>query len=455
MYKEELLRPYQLDMVERLLSQDRNYIIADMGSGKTAAALKYLHELKKIGKFKPVLVLAPLTVAKSTWPGEIDKWEWGFSYKVLAGVPAAKRLELLHGDTADITLLNFENIKWLHEVTGGKLKQGILVVDEISRFKAGRKYTQRRYRKDGIPIPRGLSEFGHLTKMLHNFDIRFALTGTPLQEGVVDLWGQIYILDDGKRLGKYRSRFIDKYFVQQMRTFKLFPRPGAEDEIINIVKDLVYTVDVPNLGLEWEFKDIYVELPKKAMDVYKSVYKTYHAHIDGAELLVGNSLAAVQKLCQIVNGSVYVNESDSYELHTAKIEALKEIVKKPGNYLVYYSYRFDKDMIAKYLPEAVFFEDLDDPVSEWNSGKLKVMCAHPMSAAHGLNLQYGGSNIVWYGLPWSSELYRQANRRLIRPGQTEKVKIYRIMAKDTVDRLVLGALKRKKTKSDEFMKKVA
>jgi len=453
--KASQLKEHQREMSELMVENSKAYIIADMGSGKTAATLDALDTLRILEGPTKILVIAPLNVAKFSWPDELDSWEYDFKYVNLAGVSAQKREELLLSPH-ELCIINRENTQWLKKMMEEhNLSYGILVYDEISRLKGGRIYTARRVRKDGSVVPRGLSEFGSLLRISSSFERVIGLTGTPTQEGVIDLWGQMKLLDNGSRLGVRKKHFLDRWFAKDPFGFKHVPRPHAEKKIINRVKDIAFCMynvfDLPPLTVH----NVWVTLSKREMIKYQEMKKEFVFQAKNGKVVEAvNGGVLMGKLLQLANGSIYVEDGedrDIEEFHDHKITALKKIADAEGNLLVFYSYQFDKDKLRDHFPEAKFFDDLDNPVKEWNSGEIKMLCVHPAACSHGLNLQLGGNVMVWYGLNWSLELYQQANKRLHRPGQTNPVRIYRILAKGTADEKVAPTLREKAIRQTSIM----
>jgi len=424
-----------------------------MGSGKTVSVLTAIKDFRELGLIGPVLIVAPLLVAETTWPDEIEAWEHTrkLTYEVITG-PEARRLSRL-ARPADIHIINRENIPWLVRTLGDDWPYEWLVWDESSRLKAGRKRTRggRTIQKDGktVKAPQ-LSEFGAACKIRKHLKMVTELTGTPAPGGVRDLWGQIYLLDQGERLGTSRTAFENRWFQYDPYSHKYTPFVHTEKEVMERIKDIMFVLkeedyaDLPELVVN----QVMVRLPPKIMKQYKEFEKTLVAEEWDVEAV--NRGVLINKLLQFSNGSLYNEEGEDLYVHDQKVKALERIVEEAAGQpiLVAYSYQFDKDAILKKFPDAVLLADDSDAVRRWNNGEIKMLLCHPASAGHGLNLQKGGNIAVWFGLNWSLELYQQFNKRLHRSGQKNTVFMHHILAEGTADEKVLEALTRKGVTQD-------
>lgn len=440
---ESALRDDQRLIARYILERDYGLIVAPMGRGKSGAALTAIKRMLDCFDARKVLIVAPLRVASDTWPEEIKAWEHTriVSHAVCVGSPE-KRAAALARD-AEITIINRENLPWLWEQTGSGRRWPFdtVVVDESSMFKAGKRRTGKRK----------LTRFAVLASARKMIERIYLLTGTPSPGGLQDLWGQIYLLDLGQRLGSNRSAFLDRWFDQNPWSYRITPRPHAEKEIMSAISDVMISLPPLDLVAPPVFVPVKVKIQPKVMKEYIQFERTLVSEAYDVEAVSAGVLT--NKLLQFANGSMYRNDGDPVEVHTEKLDALDELIERAAGdpVLVFYGFRFDLDAIRKRHPEAVVLNESDTAVSDWNAGKIKILLAHPASCAHGLNLQYGGHICVWYGLTWSLELYQQANARLARPGQRNLVVIYQIIAEGTVDETVLAVLDSKAAVQDSVV----
>ncbi len=408
-----------------------------MGLGKTLTTLTALDILVNVtGEASKVLIVAPLSVARNTWPAEIAKWyPDSFRYSLVLGTER-KRVEALLEDS-NLYIINRENVPWLVKYYGRKWPFDTLVIDELSSFKSSK---ARRFRA-----------LRHVRPMMQRV---IGLTGTPAPNSLQDLWSQMYLLDLGKRLGKTITGFRRKYF-----------HPGASDghvvynwilddasgkDIYDKIEDIAVSMksadylDMPPRTNN----DVSVELDTKQMLLYKSLERDFVAETtDGGELTASNSAVLANKLLQLANGAIYDDEGGVRVIHDQKLDALHRIVDEAQGQpvLVFYQYKHDLSRLQESFHEGKVLDVKSDDISKWNHGEIPVMFAQPQSAGHGLNLQAGGHIIVWFSLTWSLEYYQQANARLDRQGQTQPVIVHHLVAKDTIDEHVLDVLKGKAT----------
>ena len=356
-----------------------------------------------------------------------------------------QRIEALH-QPADIYIINRENTEWLVDYYGRKWPFDMVVIDELSSFKNPRSKRFRALRKVRPLIKRIVG-----------------LTGTPAPNGLIDLWSQIYLLDQGERLGKtltgYRNRYFDPGRRNQNIVFEWIPKPFAEERIYEKISDICVSMKAEDwLQLPGRIDNaIEVELPEKAKSQYKQLEKDLILPLLGSDVTAANAAVLTNKLLQMANGAIYDEFGEAKEIHDAKLEALEEVVEAANGkpVLVVYSYRHDldriKNQLKKYKPRTL---DSDQDVQDWNAGKTQVLLLHPASGGHGLNLQTGGNIIVWFGLTWGLEYYQQANARLYRQGQIERVIVHHIVAKGTMDEEVLKALTGKAATQNDLMEAV-
>lgn len=449
--------PYQVWMAEQAVRLPYCYLAAGMGLGKTAVCLKAAQVWKKkLGVRKP-LVIAPKAVAENTWPEEIAKWYFarGFKPAVLVG-SEANREAALSDPEANIFIVNYENVPWLYwRMPGRKWDFDALIYDEATRLKSGKMRTAKVARADGTKGGNKLSAFAMLSRRRFGFKRVVELSGTPTPQGLIDLWGPFYLLDRGRRLGRNITWFREKWFTESKYTYGWTPRPGAFEEIMDLVKDRMFALReedylrLPGLKVV----DKWVRLAPKALATYRRLARD--AVLEENDIIAVNNGVLVNKLLQFANGSVYDTERGVHHFHKEKLDALESIVQEANGepLLVFYSYEFDKDRICRKFGRRVrvFGESASD-MRDWNAGKIPILLAHPASAGHGLNFQHGGHIAVWYGLTWNLEHYLQAMKRLHRRGQrADTVFIYRILARQTWDEKQLPVLEQKRTMQDAIL----
>ncbi|QPZ53245.1 DNA helicase [Achromobacter phage vB_AchrS_AchV4] len=485
------LRHYQGYMVDRIVNDRYVMLWADMGLGKTVATLTGIQQLLDMRFITKVLIVAPLLVATTTWPDEIEAWAhtrhltytvirvedddprvraaYNETYKrrraeelMLGAEPddatriaraAAQRAEtekkeelkqaLVMEDT-QVHIINREQLIWLVEFLGKRRPYDALVYDEASRLKAGKKRVKpsKKLGPDGKPIPPGLSEFGAVARMRAGMDCVIELTGTPSPNGLEDLWGQAYIADLGKRLGTSKSAFLQRWFDCNKYDHSIKPKHFAEEAIMRELSDIAVTLRSEDyIALPGRVDNfVYVDLPEQALEKYRRFQREFVLEEHDIEAV--NQGVLTNKLLQLSNGSVYDGDKKAIGIHDEKLGALERIIEEANGkpVLIAYSFQFDLDKIRKKFKHAVLLRDERDVVRKWNAGKIPLLITHPASAAHGLNLQYGGNIAVWYGLTWSLELYQQFNKRLDRSGQLFSVILHHILTRGTYDEIQLKAL---------------
>lgn len=424
--------PHQQAGVDWIIDHSGCALFWGMGSGKTVTTLtavdRLLYDYMEDG---PVLVSAPKRVAEDTWTKETAKWEHLQHLKIsqVLGTPK-KRIAAL-GTPADIYVINRENLVWLTDYLGKNWPFKIVVLDELSSFKsaaAKRWKALRRVR-------------GRIQRIV-------GLTGTPRPNGVEDLWPQVYLLDQGARLGRTLGEFRAKYLVPEKRNgpviYSYRPRPGAENEIYERLSDICMSIrkeDVIQLPGQI-YEDIVLTPPAALLKQYKQFEREKVLEcLDGnGEIMAGTEGTLTNKLLQFANGAIYDRDRKVHEIHDIKLDALEELIEEAGGdpVLVLYAYTHDAERIQRRI--TCRYLDTSEDIDAWNRGEIPVAIAHPASIGHGLNLQYGGHITIWYGLNWSLELYQQANERLNRPGQTQVCRVYHLVLKGTHDERVLKSL---------------
>ena len=379
-----------------------------------------------------MLVIAPLRVARDTWPMEIRKWEHlaGLTFSVAVG-SEAERISALRRK-ASLYIINRENVDWLISKSGVPFDFDMVVVDELSSFKSHQ--TKR---------------FKALMKVRPRVRRIVGLTGTPSSNGLMDLWAEFKLLDMGKRLGRFIGQYRETYFIPDKRSqqmvFSYKPKPGAEEEIYRQIADITISMKAADfLAMpERVENEVTVSLSAKERERYEQMKAEMVVELGGKEIDAVSAAALSNKLLQMANGAVYDEDRAVSMLHSRKLDALEDIIEAANGkpLLVAYWYKHDKERIQERFDAREIKTSAD--IADWNAGKIPVALIHPASAGHGLNLQDGGSTLVWFGLTWSLELYQQTNARLWRQGQKNTVVIQHIIAKGTIDERVMDALAQK------------
>ncbi|MBG9980459.1 DEAD/DEAH box helicase [Facklamia lactis] len=424
---------YQQQMIEYIDTHPVAALFLDMGLGKTVITLSAIKELLYDSfEVKKILVIAPLRVARDTWPDEIKKWDHlqELRYSVVVG-SQKERLEALEQE-ADIFIINRENVTWLIEQSGKVFDYDMVVIDELSSFKS---HTSKRFKS--------LLSVRPVVKRI------VGLTGTPSSNGLMDLWGQFRLLDKGERLGRFISHFRQRYFDPDKRNgmviYSYKPKPEAEEEIYRQIEDITVSMKAEDYLDMPDFitNEVEVKLSEKEREVYDELRKEMIVEVKDKEIDAINAASLSNKLLQMASGSVYDEQRESVWIHDRKLDALEDIVEAANGkpLLIIYWFKHDLDRITKRFDVKLLKTQED--FQHWNAGKIALALIHPASAGHGLNLQAGGSTLVWFSLTWSLELYQQTNARLYRQGQTESVMVYHIVTQDTVDDQVLKALENK------------
>lgn len=411
-------------------------ILLDMGMGKSSITLTAIMELMYDSfEVSKVLIIAPLRVAKHTWSGEIEKWEHlkGLRYSIVVGT-ALQRKKALQKE-ADVYIINRENVSWLVEDSNVPFDFDMVVIDELSSFK---NWQSKRFRS--------------LMKVRPTVKRVVGLTGTPSSNGLMDLFAEFKILDMGKRLGRFISQYRINYFKPDkmngpiVYSYQLLP--GAEKRIYEQIDDITISMkasdylEMPEL-ISSEYP---VYLTDKELDTYDEMKKELVLNLKEREITAANAASLSGKLSQMANGAVYTDDETFVEFHDKKLDALEDIIEAANGQplMVAYWYNHDLVRIEKRLNSlGVIYERLnsDTSIEKWCRGEIPVALIHPASAGHGLNLQSGGSTIVWFGITWSLELYQQTNARLYRQGQTANtVKIIHLVSKGTIDERIMKAL---------------
>ena len=430
---------YQTFATNFILEHPVSAILLDMGLGKSVITLTAIQSLMRDSfEVHRVLVIAPLRVATQTWPSELEKWEHlhDLTYAVAVGTEAERRYQLRRN--VDIHIINRENIKWLIEDSGLPFNYDMVVIDELSSFKS---HQAKRFKA--------------LMKVRPTVKRIVGLTGTPSSNGLMDLWAEYKLLDMGERLGRfiggYRGRFFTPDKRNQQIVFSYKPLPGAEEHIYRLVSDITISMKSTDyLKMpECAINEVPVMLSENETELYRTMKNDLILNMDDGDVDAVNAAALAGKLSQMANGAVYDENGKTVHIHDRKLDALEDLIEAANGkpVLVAYWFKHDLERIEEKLHKLhIPFSKLDTSASitRWNNGELPVALVHPASAGHGLNLQSGGSTIIWFGLTWSLELYQQTNARLWRQGQTAStVVIHHIITTSTIDRDIMAALRRK------------
>ena len=425
---------YQAYATDFILDHPEAAVFLDMGLGKSVITLTALLDLC-LDRFEisKVLVIAPLRVARDTWSTEIHKWDHlkPFTYSVVVGTVAERKAAL--AKKAHIYLINRENVSWLVEDSGFPFDFDMVVIDELSSFKS---FQAKRFRS--------------LLKVRPTIKRIVGLTGTPSSNSLMDLWAEFRVLDLGKRLGRFITHYRNTYFQPDKRNgmviYSYKPLPGAEDAIYNQISDMTISMKaVDHLDMpECIMNEMRVSLSEEERQKYDTLRDDLILSIGDSDIDAANAASLSNKLSQMANGAVYGDEKSVHHIHDHKLDALEDLIEAANGkpVLVAYWFKHDLERIQKRFKVREIKTSKD--ITDWNDGKIPVAVIHPASAGHGLNLQAGGSTLIWFGLTWSLELYQQTNARLWRQGQkSATVVIHHIIAEDTVDELILKALHKK------------
>ena len=432
---------YQSYATEFILSHPISAVFLEMGLGKSVITLSAIFDLC-LDSFLvcKVLVIAPLRVARDTWPAEINKWDHlkGLSYSVAVGTEK-ERIDALKKQST-LYIINRENVDWLVHKSGIPFHFDMVVIDELSSFKSY-----------------GAKRFKSLLKVRPSVKRIVGLTGTPSSNGVMDLWAEFRILDLGQRLGRYISHYRNTYFKPDKRNaqiiFSYKPLPGAEEEIYKQISDITISMKSTDYLKMPEYisNEVFVTLSDKEWKVYSDFKEDMVANLGDEEIDAVNAAVLSGKLLQMANGAVYDSENKAHVIHDKKLDALEDLIEGANGkpVLVAYWYKHDLERIKERFPVRQIQSSKD--IEDWNNSEIPIAVIHPASAGHGLNLQSGGSTLIWFGLTWSLELYQQTNARLYRQGQKDTVIVHHIITKNTIDEDVLLALTKKEKTQDALI----
>lgn len=439
--------PYQQYAIDFMETHEVAALLLDMGLGKTVTALTALNNMM-FDSFtvRKSLIVGPLRVARDTWPNEVKKWDHLKHLKVSVAVGTETERRMALTRQADIYVINRENVKWLVEDSGVPFDFDCLILDELSSFKNP---TSQRSKA--------------LMKIRGKVKRVYGLTGTPASNGLMDLFSEYRILDKGERLGRFIGAYRTNYFRPDKMNgnvvYSYKPLPFAEEEIYKKIADITISMKSGDF-LQMPEKvvtEYTVKLNEKEKRAYEKLKKDLVLQMDGEEITAANAATLCGKLSQMANGAIYTDDKKTLSFHERKLDALEDMIEAANGkpLLVAYWFQHDLERISKRLTEKkIVFEKLDsqDSMARWNRGEIPVALIHPASAGHGLNLQEGGSTLVWFGLTFSLELYQQTNGRLWRQGQKDStVVISHIVAEGTVDEYILQVLRRKDITQEELI----
>lgn len=438
------LHDYQNRFVDFIKAKRRCAGWLDMGLGKSVSALTAISDLLDGMAVDRVLVIAPLRVANSVWAQEAAKWEHLHHLRVsVATGPERARIAALSRG-ADVYVINRENIPWLVKHYGAKWPFDCVVIDEASSFKSA---SSQRFKA----LKRILPYTSHMV----------LLTGTPSPNGLLDIWAQMYLVDFGMTLGRTMTAYKQQFFESDYMGYKFTPRKGAPEQIRNLLGDSVVSMSAADyLELPDRIDLIeHVDLPPAAAKAYAAMEEDMVLEVADDVVIEALSAATLAgKLLQLANGALYEGEGKSHQvIHDAKLDALEQLVESADGepLLVAYNFKSDLERIKARFPQAVALGKDQQTIDDWNDGKIPMLLAHPASAGMGLNLQRGGSVIVWFGLNWALENYLQFNARLHRQGQSKPVRIIHLAAKGTIDDDVLKVLKGKDASQSKLLAAVS
>lgn len=438
MLSKDNLHGYQTRSAEFIVNTKRCQLFLDMGLGKTVSTLTALSDLSDSFAVKRTLIVGPLRVANTVWKQEAQKWSHtcDLSIKIATGTPKNRTAALL--SNAEIIVINRENIPWLvdfyckndktNKYNLNKWPFDCIVIDESSSFKSS---------KSG--------RFKAIKRILPKTEYMVLLTGTPAPNGLLDLWSQSYLIDQGVTLGRNITAYRNRFFTTDYMGYSYEPRSDAKENIEALIAPYTLSMQAEDyLTLPSRLDTVVeIDIPPAAMKAYIEFKKEMYIDFHGNDFEALNAATLANKLLQFANGAVYTDELKNFStVHDSKLDALKDIIDDNPNENILLAYNFKSDLIRlkKKFPELVVLSKEGKELEKWNCGKIKLMACHPASAGHGLNLQGGAAMMVWFGLNWSLELYQQFCARLHRQGQTRPVKVIHLIAKNTIDEKVMSVL---------------
>ena len=433
---------YQKYCIEYIREHPVSALFLDMGLGKTIITLTALNGLMfdelKVNK---VLVIAPLRVARDTWPAEVKKWDHLQNIEISVIVGSVKERTAAVNHNAFIYIVNRENVCWLIE--NGYFRFDCVVIDELSSFKSHQSKRFKALRKARPTVKRVIG-----------------LTGSPTPNGLIDLWAQINLLDMGERFGRFIGGFRERYFMPDKRNrdviFSYKPREGAEEAIYEKISDICVSMKAADhLNMpELIFSNVEVEMSEKEKQMYDGLKADLIIPLEGGDIDAQSAVGLSNKLHQMANGAVYDENGNVRRIHDRKLDAVEDLIEAAnGNpVMIAYWFKHDRERLIERFGAVPI--DKSEDITKWNKGEIPVAIIHPASAGHGLNLQEGGCHLIWFGLTWSLELYQQCNARLWRQGQKHTVTIQHVITKGTIDEDVLLALECKDVTQEALLQAV-
>ena len=442
-------RPWQQPMIEHVLDVQRGQLWAGMGTGKTSASL-YAIEAGRMLHDGPVLVIAPLRVAQNTWPNEVAKWDQFRSTLSVAPIVGSVRArELALRTDAAIHTINYENLPWLIERLDGRWPWSHVIADECTKLKSFRGMLARSSKgKEFVKVSKS-HRAGALARVTHGTHLKqfHGLTGTPATNGLKDVWGPMWFIDAGKRLGNSYTAFTSRWFTKSFDGWGVTPVQGAQQHIENQCKDVCLTVDLADyMTIDKPLvTEVVVELPSKVRTLYRTLERKMFTELGTTTVTAVHAAALSVKCLQLCSGAVIDDEGTASEVHDAKIQALESIIEESGGEPVLIAYQFKSSAarIQKAFKQARLLDSSAQTERDWNAGKIAVLLAHPASAGHGLNLQDGGRTLVYFDQWWNLEERLQIAERIgptrqMQSGHKRLVKHYVIIARDSADEVVIA-----------------
>lgn len=417
------LHDYQEKARDFVLARDRAALWLMMGSGKTSTTLHIMADWLDNQEVDRVLIVSTLRVVKHVWTDEEAKWGVLGGYRWSSILGDAKTRQEASKRSAEVYLINIDNLDWLVKEYGLKgWKWDAMILDESTLFKSS---SSKRFKALKSVLPK-------VKKMVQ-------LTGTPSPNGIEDLYTQAYLLDDGQRLGRTKRAFTDEYFTKGYMSWDIKPKPGAMQAITEKLKDVVLTLEPSDYKQMEPYTHNHIKVDLGAnLKVYKRFEREMLLDIANTEITAVNAAVLVNKLAQYANGMIYDDDKQVQLIHLAKLDALEEITQHLGNIIIVYKFKHDLEAIRSRMSVTEVREP--GAIDAWNAGKVKVLAVHPRSAGHGLNLQQGGHDMIWYSPTWSLEEHQQTIARIYRQGQDQHVIINTLVAADTVDEMIVAAV---------------
>lgn len=440
--KKKCLHNYQIQTIDKIKQLKKCALFFEMSLGKTITTLSAISELLMRDEIKTVLIIAPLRVANTVWKQESEKWEHTYWLSKHIGIctGSIKEKKAILSKNYKIIITNKDNLAWFN--SNNSRVFDCVIIDESSAFKNA-----------------STLRFKSVRKLCIDSQYTILLTGTPSPNSLIELWPQIFLLDQGERLGKTISSFKGRFFYRTgYNGYELKLFDGADTKIKELIEDICITLKASDyIQLpEKIINTVYAELDDDNKKIYKTMNNEFIIQLNSGEITAINAAAKAGKLLQFANGFMYDDEKQAHYFHNHKIDVLKEIIENNPNenILIAYNFQHDLVMLKKAFINSVLIGKQGKEIAEWNKGNIKLLLAHPASAGHGLNLQAGGSIVVWYSMTWSLENYLQFNARIHRQGQTKPVKIIHLLTKNTLDEKVLTTINNKDTTQENFINKL-